>query len=377
METLDARRLLEPPPRIWCCYLALIPCLASQLACTEDSVRPATSDLPSVRVEFDAPLKLDDQGTPSLVFPAWVSEDAAGRYYIPDVSDRDIKVYDEEGLRSATIGSAGYGPGEFQTLRSAFVQGDSIVAYDLGTGTLGVFPAGRARPTRTLALQMQDERPPVQVRSADSLLIAVGPTQPPSESALLELVARDGQRLASFFEQPRLQDVDFVTRIFSDVQSDAHDGIAFASVTFSDSIYAFDYSGRLLASGLVDEVERLDELPDFGQLAEADQADWRSLMSQLDGLRWLRRIVALPGRLVALQVAEFDADMMGMLEGGTVIISGVTEAGHVSNLARFSTDSDLLGRDAAGQPLFLRYSDASYDEYELIRTRLKVRWGAQ
>lgn len=339
--------------------------------CDKAEMPPRPGGAPVLDVALDPPLLLDDGENGILVHPTRISQDRVGRYYISDSSDRDIKVYDSAGRRHATVGRAGQGPGEFVFLRHAFVQDDSLVAYDLGTTRLQVFAPTLGPPARSLTVRLRDGGPPIRVLGADSLFLLTRASLPPTRADLLELWTTGGRSITSFFNRWDLLGNSHYAHQFSQVQSDAHAGIVFAAFSFTDSVYAFDYRGASRGSGPIDQLIPLQRLETVAPTADETRGQsMRTLMSRLDGDRWLKRIVALPGGLVAMQVAVYRVDTAGMLEGGTIIVGYLGEGGSIRNVLRIDTDAELMGRDAIGSPLLLRYANQGYDAYELIRMRL-------
>lgn len=74
-----------------------------------------------------------------------------GRVVVADGGSRELKVFDDEGRMTGTIGGPGEGPGEFRQLSHfGLLPGDSLVVWDMGQARLTVFgPDGvRARDLR-------------------------------------------------------------------------------------------------------------------------------------------------------------------------------------------------------------------------------------
>jgi hypothetical protein len=74
---------------------------------------------PGKTVFFEEELAIrseDDKGNIILFRPGWHLVDDKGYVYICDLQDRQIKVFDPDGLLVRTIGQKGEGPGEFQNI---------------------------------------------------------------------------------------------------------------------------------------------------------------------------------------------------------------------------------------------------------------------
>jgi hypothetical protein len=74
-----------------------------------------------------------------------------GGVAVPMASDGTIRIFDSEGVFVRSLGSAGEGPGEFGTLWSAWVRGDTIEAHDVDLGRVTRFVAGE--PAQTILLE--------------------------------------------------------------------------------------------------------------------------------------------------------------------------------------------------------------------------------
>lgn len=350
-----------PRPLAALCALALSAGLA---ACGEGHAEAAP---PRAALSFLPVAVLSDGTLPVLARPRWITTDAAGRFVLPDVSDRDVKIYGPRGERVATVGRAGAGPGEFRSLTSAEMLGDSLLAYDFSGSRLNVF-APDGRWVRSFPLPKEGLPRIAQVRVVDdSLLLLVGtPIRNPGAN-LLALMRRDHTLASRFFNRERYFDGNPALIQQSQVVADARAGCVFAGLSKGDSVFAFDYAGRPLAAGPVDPDQPLVSLRtrisrNRGRAQKAD-GGWVN-----DGDRVLLRVVAMDGCRAALHVAPYDAQTgADALEGGTVLVVGVGRGGRLNTLAREDVDAGLTGRARDGTPLLLRYGGPDATEYQVLR----------
>ena len=127
--------------------LAVLFSLAVLLGCTQRPSRSATDDDPRNNLEPATPVGLVAEvsdtlrGTSlsGLIAPVWITQDRAGRYLAVDQSDRDIKVYDDRGHATASVGGPGAGPGQFRQLLGGGLLRDSVFGYDFADQHLMFF----------------------------------------------------------------------------------------------------------------------------------------------------------------------------------------------------------------------------------------------
>jgi 6-bladed beta-propeller len=361
------------PPRP-CRATLIVACLVAVLpACDRSDDTPGGRAAGERELVIERVAELDDAGQPILARPYTMSTDAAGRFFITDISDRDVKVYDRSGRRTLSVGRPGRGPGEFTALTSAQAYRDSLVAYDFMDTRLNVFsPDGKY--ARAFSLRRAGGALPFDVRVVDdSLLLVIAAVPGAADRDLLALARPDGSIVSTFFNQSHYfgKSPDLIQH--SGIAADGANGVVFATVSGSDSLWAFDYRGRLLGTALVDPVEPLVTLKSLvernGGRARRPDGSW--VMHQL---RRVVSVVALDSATAAVQVAVYDARHgVDLLDGGTLIVSGVGAEGQLQLLARQDLVGGLLGRDRDGSPLLLRYAGADGDRYEVARIRLVPR----
>jgi len=319
-------------------------------------------------VEEDV-VRLDDAGQPILARPERLSVQRNGRLIISDISDKDVKVYGTDGRRAATYGRPGRGPGEFAAMLTAQAYGDSVVAYDFESSRLTVFsPDGHyARAVSLGHLPFL----PWSVRVVDDSLFLAAAAAPGSIGRpLLALLRPDGTRISTFFDPAKLigRSPEVIQQTF--VLADGAHGVVFVGLAGADSVWAYDYHGKLLGSGPLDPVQ---PLPTTRALIEHNRGRMRRPDGSyvVDGQRTLFSVVALDSGSVAMQVCERDA-MRGtdLLEGGTLLVAAIQLNRGLTMVARAALDGGLLGSERGGAPLVLRYASAEQDRYAITRLRL-------
>lgn len=314
--------------------------------------------------------RLDDRGQPILARPELTSVDSRGRYFITDRSDKNVKVYDAEGRRTLTFGRAGGGPGEFQSLITAQIYRDSLVVHDFLNPRGTVFgPDGRY--ARALSLVTRGMPVPRHVRVVDdSLFLLVAPVPGNADRDLVTLVRPDGSKVSSFFNQASYFRNDPNLIQHTGVIADAANGLVFVALVGGDSVWAFDYTGRRVATHPIDPVQPLVTLKTLlarnGGKPQRPDGTW-----VMHDTRRVIKLVALDSATVAMQVAPYDTKHgIDPLDGGTLLVVGVASEGAMRTLSRHDLVGALVGRDRDGRPLLLRYASPDGDSYELIRGKL-------
>jgi hypothetical protein len=87
------------------------------------------------KVRFVRELALDEKTMPKdvlFVGPSGVECDTAGKVYVLDFPDNNIKVFDPAGKFLRIIGRKGQGPGEFNMPAGLVVTGDRLIVRDIG-----------------------------------------------------------------------------------------------------------------------------------------------------------------------------------------------------------------------------------------------------
>jgi hypothetical protein len=317
---------------------------------------------------------LDDVDKPILGRPGRISMDRLGRFIIGDHSDRSIKIYSTDGRRVDTFGRTGKGPGEFEYLMDAGVVGDRIFGYDYPSNQLAFFAEdGKLAQTVSLAEGVLGQPQPYSITLLDKnhFLFAAAPRKGVN---LLRIAGLDGKTVKEFFPldgqwtNPRKlwEGIYLGDHIWHQV--DAFDGLIFSGIWGGTNLHVFDYNGTLQGIGPVDTIKPLISLP---ELLEKNNGKIRNVsgVSIQNGNRVIRRVVATKGATVAVFVAPFNT-VTGAdpLDGGTLIMLRWHD-GALSEIGRLESTWSLLGRDADGHALVLRY--ATQDRYDLGR----VMWG--
>jgi hypothetical protein len=342
---------------------------ASLGACDDIEGKPAAGRSGERQLVLQPLFQLREGGDTLLARPEWISVDAAGRYVISDVSDRNAKVFDPAGKPVRLIGRAGQGPGEFAALMTAQAFGDSVAAYDFVGGRLSIFgPDGRL--ARTLPLGGRGRPAPFTMRVVDDSLFLLVSAVPGASGDLISLARADGSVRSMFFRQAEHVggDPQLASRLF--VMADGAGGRVFVAVSGRDSVWVFDYDGRRLATGPADPVRPL--VPTKTLLAKNGGRPRRSDGGfVVDGNRIIGNVVALDSGSVALQVVTYDGRTgVDPVEGGTLLVAAPGSGNGLRVLSRWEGAGGLLGRDRQGRPLVLRYTSPEADAYEVLRGTL-------
>lgn len=313
----------------------------------------------------------------ALAQPVSTSLDRAGNYVIADASDKSLKRYDHTGAEVPPVGRPGSGPGEFRSLMGGGTIGDSLFAYDFAGTRLSVFdPAGKY--ARSFSLWHPGDPMPASVRVVDdSLFLAVGfPLGSPGKE-LVRLVRRDGSTRSSFFNRREYFHPDNADLVQSSVVvADGGDGVVFAALMGGDSIFAYDYDGKLLGAGpIVGEDGK--PLATFRSLIEANGGSRfrpdRSVVTE--GHPALVSLAALRGGRAVLQVMDIDYHGQGRLErtdGGTFAAAVLDRAsGSVSVSGHRAIEAGLQGRSRDGGALLIRYLGDQYEAVEVSELRIQ------
>jgi hypothetical protein len=340
----------------------LLTCLVLLTGCgTREASPHSLGEVPTFTIS--TPVILQDDTASVLAQPLFVSATPSGVLLVADQSDKNIKAYTSAGQRVATIGAVGRGPGELESLTGGQALGDSIVAYDFLQQRLTVFDH-----TGQVARQMQLSPPPFGVRIVDdSLLLLV--RHPGQGGKLLSIAGRDGTKRSRFLDLDGMY-ADPQLKHYSAVLADARDGFVFGTIFGEDSIFVFDYHGKLLATG------RIPSTSPLGSIRLAFQkAGWKLKGADGNwfhqGISTVMQIIALDGGRAALQIATYDTKVgTDLVDGGEILIVGVRD-GAIVGLAGYNSDAGLFGRAADGSLLFLKYVDSSQASLAIERWELQ------
>jgi hypothetical protein len=310
---------------------------------------------------------LDDGDFPVLAEPMGIAFHSSGRFVIPDFSDRNIKVYDPSGRRTGTVGRAGRGPGEFSGPMYAGFYRDSLVNVDF-VGPLSFFSPDW-RFARAVRFRGRRNQTVMEARVVDdSLLLLHNAAVPGEGNHLLDLVRSDGKLVSSFFDRSAFLGRNPNVIQNTGVDADGRGGVVFAGMTGGDSIFAFDYSGRLLASGPVDPAQAVPTVPALLAAAggKTRRADGRWFTDQQ---RLLVRVVALDSATAAIQVSTFDGKTgIDPAEGGTLLLVTL-DGGTIRHIGRADVPAGLMGRGPDGNAMFIGYDGEEMTRYVLSRLK--------
>ncbi|MEW5926276.1 MAG: 6-bladed beta-propeller [Gemmatimonadota bacterium] len=289
-----------------------------------------------------------------------------GAFLLSDYSDKDLKIYAPNGRRLRTIGRVGRGPGEFIALNAGQVYGDSIMAYDFDGSRVTIFDTA-GKVARTMTVHGPAGQSVWSVRVVDdSLFLLVSTPIGAHDKDLLTLIRPDGSVVASFFNRSRFFRGDPRVIQSTAVEADGKDGWIFAGQIGGDSVFAFDYAGRLRASGPVDPVRPLTTArallgSNGGNPRRPDG------ISVFHGNRNLIRVVALDRGRVAMHVARYDAKVgIDPLDGGTILLSSIRRK-RVALQGRGELPAALLGRGRDGGALLVGYEQSNPDWHVVSR----------
>lgn len=326
----------------------------------------------SVAVEHLSTL---DVGSGAIVASAnSMARSGDGRIYIGDDSDRAIKVFGADGVQERPVGGPGRGPGEFTTLLSAGVLGDSVFGWDGVANRLTVFDTA-GEPVRTVALRGPHSPLWSRIRTMDdSLLVASGWAMGAHDKPLVEVYDRTGHRVGRMMNLKRLlsppePELLQHTWVFAD-----GGGVVYSTIHGVDTIFAYTPGGRLLGTGRL------------GLAGYRPVLDLRQLIARSEGrLRrpdgsWAQdrhyavlKLVALGGGLVAVQFARLELARGGtdlLSDGGPVVVLQLTPAGEIRKVGQVDAPGALLGRSGPGEAHVLRWSGSELTKLDLFRLRV-------
>jgi hypothetical protein len=317
-----------------------------------------------------------DHGAPPLARPEWVSADSRGRLVVADLSARDLKVYDAQGARVATVGRGGHGPGEFVALWAGQVYRDSIVAFDAAARRVSLFAPGGAL-ARSFAIELGAGRPIRAVRVVDdSLLLVIATPHPLVPEPLVALMSLEGQVLSRFFTPTSY--FEGLPALYEDapVIADAAAGVVFTMLGGSDSLFAFDYTGRRVGAGVVRDQPALIT---GRSLLEANGGRWQRADGSYvnDGHRRVIRLAALDSGTAVVQVVAYSARSgIDLLEGGCFLALALSATGALTTIGRADIGAGLFGRSEDGV-ILLGYADTTTaSPYVVRRARLVASRGS-
>lgn len=303
-----------------------------------------------------------------------ISLTSAGHVYVGDGSDRNIKVFGPDGVQGAPVGRAGAGPGEFVTLLSSGVLGDSVYGWDGTSNRLTVFrPDGR--DARIIALRTLGSAPYARMRPMDdSLLVGSGWVMGVHDKPLVEVFDRRGRTVGRMMDLSRLlSPPDPRLLQHTSVFADGHDGVVFSTIHGIDTIIAYTPRGRVLGAGNVTLADH-EPVLDLRRLLAANGGNLQRPDSSWvqDGHYAILKLVALGDGLVAVQYGklEFEHGTDLLSDGGPIVVLRLGEDGVIRRVTQVESPGALLGRGPAGEALILRWSGTDLERLDLYRLAL-------
>jgi len=296
---------------------------------------------------------------------------ADGRVLVGDQSDRAVKVFGRDGVQAPPIGRAGAAPGEFALLNSSGALGDSAFGWDSRANRVTVFdPSGRY--VRSFPVRQPGSPRFVRLRVMDdSLLVGSGWVMGAHDQPLVEVFDRTGRRVGRMAQMKEVfspPDVHLLPHTAA--YADGREGVVFTTIHGVDTIFAHTADGRLLGTGRVDLADH-EPVLDLRRLLRRNGGSLQRRDSSWvqDGHYAPMGLVALSGDLVAVQFAKLDfADNTDLLsDGGPVVLLRLLPDGTFRNVGQVQAPGALLGRNAEGNPLVLRWSGADLERLELFR----------
>lgn len=331
--------------------------------------------LPRVDIEVSRLGSLDSGDGPVLASASSLVPASDGRIYIADRSDRRIKVFRPNGSQGPAVGAPGAGPGEFTTLMSAGVMRDSVLGWDMRANRVTVFDR-EGRYARAFALRQPGSPQFSHVRVMDdSLLVGSGWVMGAHDRPLVEVFDRKGTRIGrladmkGIFSPPNPKLLPH-TWVFADGKG----GTVFSTIHGVDTILAHAPDGRLLGSGRLGLRDH-EPVLDLFRLLEENRGDLQRPDSSWvqDGHYAALNLVALGDDLVAVQFGRLDlkggTDLLS--SGGPIVVLWLGPDGVIRWLGQKEAPGALLGRNARGDALLLRWSGDDLADLELFRMAVR------
>jgi hypothetical protein len=205
----------------------------------------------------------------------------------------------------------------------------------------------------------------------DSLLVASGWVMGAHDRPLVEVFDRTGRRVGRMAQMKEVfSPPDEHLLPHTAVFADGRGGVVFSTVHGMDTLFAHTADGRLLGAGRVGltgyepvlDLRRL--LRRNGGTLQRRDSSWVQ-----DGHYAVLGLVALSRDLVAVQFArlDFEANTDLLAEGGPVVVLRLLPDGTFRPVGQVQAPGALLGRNARGAPLMLRWSGAELERLELYR----------
>jgi hypothetical protein len=299
---------------------------------------------------------------------------------VGDGSDRSIKVFAAAGAQGAAIGSAGPGPGEFVSLLSAGVLGDTVYGWDGNANRLTLFGSD-GRHARMTPLHKPGRPPYSRMRAMDdSLLVASGWVMGAHDRPLVEVFDRQGRTVARMMNLTRLlspRDPELLRHTF--VFADGRDDVVFSTIHGFDTIMAFSPRGRVVGAGRIGLADRSPvlDLPRLlarnGGTLERPDGTWAQ-----DRHFAALKLVALGDGLVAVQYGRLQFEQGGtdlLSEGGPIVVLRLGADGVIRRIAQVESPGALLGRGGPGEALILRWSGSDLEKLDLFRLNVAPEKG--
>lgn len=328
--------------------------------------RARIEDQPAPSLQIASVDRLRDGDGQLLARAGTASESPRGEYVIADRLDKNIKIYASNGEQRSVVGRAGLGPGEFEFLGAAYYFRDRVIALDLVRQELSTFNLeGRLAESRKL-------EPPgggrfLELRTMDDSLLLLLSAPSVRAGKLIHLVNALGTVKEQVFDRRSyFADAASISN-FTVVLADGHQGIIFATLIGSDSLFAFTTSGDEAGKGAIAlshqeplVSHRSIALRNGGTLRHPD-GSWSA-----QGVSTVMAVVALPDSMVALQVIPYaPEDGLDRMNGGRIVVMRLRASGRLDFVGAIASSAGLFGRAADGHALLIGFLAGESDSYAI------------
>jgi hypothetical protein len=358
-------------------FVAICAALATATACGEgipSSAVAVSEPCPTLEVAASATL-VTRAGFP-IVEPIAAGYDRRGRFVVADKSEKAFTIFGVSGSSTGRVGGVGDSPTKFLTLYGAGTLGDSLYGYDLNSKDIAVLSMTGAL-VRRHTLADSRIRVPRTIHAVDDsliLLVAYPKVQERQQPTLWildrTLTTRTGfWNLAAYYDR-----LPNSVGAMSPAVADASHGVVLAGITGSDSLFAFDYHGNLIASGTMSTPHgRL--VRSYADTIRMNGAAY-SVDSQFVGAGLLRleRIVVTDSMHGVIQLSRIYAD--GLLRrdmNDSALVALVTIDRGTKRLIAgpaLALTGTLVGRsDVIGEATLLRSRGRSFDSVDVVKLR--------
>lgn len=316
-----------------------------------------------------------EKGMVAVATPLTILMDDRRRFIVADVSDKEIKVFADDGGWIDAIGGPGQGPGEFQALAGAAIVRSHLLALDMIGNRVSVFDlAGSFQHSFTL--RDGRDRPLVSAAGIssfdDSLLAAPHRVTGDPSAELVTLHNLKGAQVQSFFSPASYltpSDPNLVQNTW--VMADGQGNLVWVLLSGARPVSAFDGKGVHLAST---SVRPAGDTASLKTLLEHNVNEFGSdVRKVMDNFESAVSIVALPDERALLQFVQRTNGAIDRLSaGGTLVLLGLMD-GQIVELDRAASPSSLIGKSGDGSALMMRWLGKEYEQVEVTRVSVVDR----